>query len=129
MRTKHRGPILIADDDAATLDGLLDFLTDAGYRVVWARDGQEVMDLLLGGMVPILLIIDIAMPHVAGDELLRHLQTDPVLRVVPVLVVTGAPERAGRLVADAIVAKPVDLACLLAHVRRLTGGVAATRST
>lgn len=78
------------------------------------------MDLLVGGLVPMLLIMDIAMPHVAGDEVLRYVQGDPVLRDVPVLVVTGAPERARRAVADAIVAKPVDLACLLAQVRRLT---------
>jgi DNA-binding response OmpR family regulator len=42
-----------------------------------------------------------------------------VLRHVPVLIVTGAPERAGRAVADAIVTKPVDLDRLLEQIRRL----------
>ena len=126
--TKAVRPILIADDDADTLEGLMEFLTGAGYRVVSARDGQEAMDLLLGGVVPLLLIIDIAMPHVAGNDVLRFVQTDPVLRLVPVLVVTGAPERAARVVADAIVTKPVHLPALLAHVERLTGTIA-TRST
>ncbi|MEO6238735.1 MAG: response regulator [Vicinamibacterales bacterium] len=120
MQADERGTILIADDDAATLHGLTEFLTDAGYRVVPARDGQQALDFLLAGAAPILLIVDIAMPHLAGGELLRYVQSDPVLRFVPVLVVTGAPERAGRAVADAILTKPVDLLALLAHVRRLT---------
>jgi CheY-like chemotaxis protein len=121
--TPPDGPILIADDDADTLDGLMEFLSGAGFRVVSARDGQAAMDLLVGGLVPMLLMVDIAMPHVAGNELLRYVQADPVLRHVPVLIVTGTPERAGRAVADAIVTKPVDLDRLLAQVRRLTGRI------
>jgi CheY-like chemotaxis protein len=114
------GPILIAEDDAATLAGLTELLSDAGYDVLSARDGQEAMDVLLSGTTPILSILDIGMPHLAGSELLRYLQTDPVLRFVPVLVVTGAPERLGRAVADAIITKPLHLPSLLEHVRRLT---------
>jgi CheY-like chemotaxis protein len=120
--TKQRGPILIADDDAATREGLWEFLTGAGYSVVAARDGQEAMDFLLTGVVPSLLLIDLAMPHLAGTELLRYVQSDPELRFVPVLVVTGAPERVGRTVADAIIAKPVNPPDLLEHVHRLTAG-------
>jgi CheY-like chemotaxis protein len=121
VRAKDRGPILVADDDVQTREGFREFLAEAGYRVVCARDGQEAMDLLLGGLVPGLLMIDLAMPHVAGNDVLRYVQEDPVLRAVPVLVVTGAPERAARTVADAVLTKPVDLTSLLAYVRRLMG--------
>jgi CheY-like chemotaxis protein len=120
VRAGHQKPILIADDDAHTRDGLAEFLTNAGYRVICARDGQEAMNLLVGGLVPMLLVMDIAMPHVAGDDVLKYVHTDPILRSIPVLVVTGAPELAGRAVADAIAAKPVDLAWLLTQVQRLT---------
>jgi CheY-like chemotaxis protein len=128
VQLKHHEPILIADDDTPTREGFREFLTGAGYRVVCARDGQEAMDLLLGGLVPGLLMIDIAMPHVAGNDLLRYVQEDPVLRAVPVLVVTGAPERAGRTIADAVLIKPVHLPSLLAHVRRLMGDNPSSRS-
>lgn len=120
MGAKRRGPILIADDDAATREGLTELLSEFGYRVVAARDGQEAMNFLLSGPTPSLLIVDIAMPHLAGDELLRYVQGDPVLRFVPVLVVTGSPERVGRTVADAVLTKPLDLSPFLALVRRLT---------
>jgi len=116
----RRGPILIADDDSVTLDGLTEFLAEFGYQIVAARNGQEAMNQLTGGLVPSLFIVDLAMPHLGGDELLKYVQSDPDLRVVPVLVVTGAPEKIGRTVADAVLEKPVNLAQLLTQVQRLT---------
>jgi two-component system chemotaxis response regulator CheY len=115
-----RRPILIADDDAVTLDGLTEFLAELGYRIAPARNGQEAMNLLTGGLVPSLFIVDLAMPQLGGDELLKYVQSDPELRFVPVLVVTGAPEKVGRTVADAVLEKPVNLAALLSQVQRLT---------
>jgi CheY-like chemotaxis protein len=116
----RRAPILIADDDAVTLDGLTEFLSEFGYRIVSARNGQEAMNLLTGGLVPSLFIVDLAMPQLGGDELLKYVQSDPELRLIPVLVVTGAPERVGRTVADEVLEKPVNLARLLSQVQRLT---------
>jgi CheY-like chemotaxis protein len=121
---RRRAPILIADDDPATRDGMAEFLEHFGWPVVSVPDGQEAMNLLVGGLVPSLLIVDLGMPQLRGDELLKYNQSDPELRLVPVLVVTGAPDQVGRTVADAILTKPVDLMALLGHVRRLT---AATR--
>ena len=124
MEFRRRGPVLIADDDPVTREGLSEFLAQLGYEVVPAADGQDAMNLLLGGLAPCLLIIDLAMPHLRGDELLKYLQSDPQLRFMPVLVVTGAPEQMGHAVADAVLTKPVDMVALLAHVRRLTAAVA-----
>ena len=115
-----RKPILVADDDDATLEGLTELLGEFGYQVVAARDGQVAMDLIVGGLKPALFIVDLAMPNLAGGEFLKYVQSDPELRFVPVLVITGSPELIGRTVADAIVPKPVNLIELLAHVRRLT---------
>ncbi len=120
MRLRRRGPILIADDDVATLDGLTEFLTEVGFQVVAARDGQQAMNLLVEGLEPSLFIVDLAMPNLGGDEVLKYVQSDPQLRLVPVIVITASPERLGRTVADAVIAKPVDVASLLGHVRRLT---------
>jgi CheY-like chemotaxis protein len=118
--TIRRAPILIADDDAVTLDGLTEFLAQFGYAIASARNGQEAMNLLTGGLVPSLFIVDLAMPQLGGDELLKYVQSDPELRLVPVLVVTGAPDKIGRTVADAVLEKPVNLALLLSQVQRLT---------
>jgi two-component system, sensor histidine kinase and response regulator len=115
----RRGPILVADDDEATREGLREFLSQAGYRVVAVRDGQEAMNLLVDGLQPSLLILDVSMPSLRGDELLKYVQSDSELRFVPVLIVTGAPEQCARTVADHILSKPLNLITLLAHIRRL----------
>ena len=122
MLLNRPGPILIVEDDVATLDGLAEFLSQFGYRIVPASDGQQAMNLLVGGLDPGLLIVDIAMPHLAGDELLKYVQSDPSLRLVPVIVITGTPDRLGRAVADVVIEKPVNLITLLADVKRLLRG-------
>jgi two-component system cell cycle response regulator DivK len=122
MNPNARGPILVADDDAATVDGLTEFLASLGHRVVSARGGQQAMDYLVSGVVPVLFIVDIGMPDVGGVDLLRYVHEDPVLRVIPVIVLTGAPERIGKARMDAVLTKPVDLGLLAAHIRRLTRG-------
>ena len=120
MRSWRRRPILLAEDDEATRDGLLELLTGLGYGVVPVANGQEGMDLLVGGLNPSLLIVDIGMPQLGGVELLKYVASDPVLRLVPVLIVTGSPERVGRAIADVVLTKPIDLVALIGHVRRLT---------
>ena len=117
-----RGPILIADDDRATREGLAEFLVEFGYEVAAAGNGQEALDHLLGGLRPCLLIVDLTMPHVGGEDLSRYLQEDPELRHLPVVVVTGSPELLGRTAADAVLEKPVNLIALLNLVKRLTTG-------
>ena len=115
-----RGPILIADDDRATREGLAEFLGEFGYDVAFARSGQEAMDRLLGGLKPSMVILDLAMPQVSGEDLSRYLQSDPDLRHLPVVVVTGSPELIGKTAADAVLEKPVNLIALLSLVKRLT---------
>jgi CheY-like chemotaxis protein len=118
----ERGPILIADDDSATREGLVEFLSEFGYKVATARNGQEAMDRLLEGLKPSVLIVDLTMPHVGGEDLTRYLQSDPELRHLPVIVVTGSPELIGRTAADAVLEKPVNLIALLGLVKRLSSG-------
>jgi CheY-like chemotaxis protein len=122
-----RGPILIADDDRATRDGLAEFLSEFGYEVAAASNGQEAMDRLLEGLKPSMLIVDLTMPQVGGEDLTRYLQSDPELRHLPVVVVTGSPELLGRTAADAVLEKPVNLIELLNLVKRLTSGRPDTR--
>lgn len=128
MRIRRRRPILLAEDDAATREGLVEVLEGLGYEVRSVENGQQAMDLLVGGLDPALLIVDLGMPHLGGAELLKYASSDPVLRFVPVLIVTGSPERIGRAVADVVLTKPIDLVALVGHVRRLTSRRSARRA-
>ena len=82
--------ILIVDDDAEMVR-LLDRLVRLTSRryVVWeAQSGQEALSLLETKR-PDAVLLDLVMPDLSGDELLRRMRELPALRDVPVVLVTG----------------------------------------
>jgi two-component system response regulator HydG len=78
--------VLVVDDDAAIREALSRTLEKLGYEVVLAEDGQAGLDRLRGGGVHILLA-DLQMPKVSGQELLRAAKT--LAPDVEVIVITG----------------------------------------
>ena len=109
--------ILVADDDPSILDLLDDVLTDEGYRVLRARDGAQALARLEAGGCD-LLLTDNMMPVMSGTELIARLRERPDL-AVPVILMSAAPPipRPGPPVV--FLAKPFDLADLLATVATL----------
>ena len=80
------------------------------YRVIEARDGDEAL-VLAREAAPDLLILDWMMPGRHGPAVLAELRADPVMRELPILMMTaraGAAERAQLLAAGATacMAKP-----------------------
>ncbi len=102
-----RGPILVVDDDPEICDILRRTLEAAGYRVVIARDGMEAMrEVELNR--PSMLFVDLMMPKVDGEELLRILGTPRP----PVVLVTASVRRlevAERFDIEDTLEKPFDL--------------------
>ena len=81
--------ILIAEDDADLRDLLQDDLEDAGYETVVAIDGRAAMARVEHGRERIdLLITDMRMPGLAGDELLNAMRARR--SEAPVIVITGS---------------------------------------
>lgn len=114
--------ILVVEDSPLQAAVLRRLLTDNGYRVTVARDGQEAWNLLdSGGDVPQLVLSDIEMPHMDGYELCRRLKSDPRFQNVPVVLLTnlGHPLhvvsglQAG---ADNYITKPFDNKLLLERI-------------
>jgi two-component system cell cycle response regulator DivK len=113
--------ILIADDDDLVRAMWSDALRAAGYRTVEARNGWEALDLMRS-TVPHLVILDLHMPELSGDDVLKHLTERPLLAQIPVLIVSGfleteSPEDFGFNVVG-VLAKPVRLTDLLRTVHR-----------
>jgi CheY-like chemotaxis protein len=117
--TAAREGILLVEDHADTSAAVVHLLTDRGYAVITADDGQQALDLLEGGMRPRLILIDLMLPHVSGWELLKYLQTDPELRHTPTIVITGVPKERIQVVADAVFAKPFDYQELTGKIDQL----------
>ena len=118
----NRDRILVVEDDRDTLSGLFMLLTQAGFSVLTAEHGAQAVDLLAHGLRPGVILLDLMMPKVTGWDVLKHLQTDPELREIPVLVMTAVAESAKPVVgADVVLRKPIEPDRLIAEVARLLG--------
>ena len=84
--------VVIVDDDADVRATVRLLLEVRGYRVLTAGNGHEALALLSEHGAPGLILLDLRMPLMSGEQLLGLLQRDPVLREVPVVVVSGADE-------------------------------------
>jgi putative two-component system response regulator len=123
LRATWPATVLVADDEAGIRAMLRRGLEGAGYRVIEARNGSQVV-ALGEALHPDLFILDISMPDADGVELCRTIKNDPATQMTPVIHVTGQLDRADRLRAleagsDEFVTKPFDMEELLIRVRSL----------
>jgi len=111
-------PVLVVDDDAATRAAERAVLTEDGFRVVEARDGDEAMRVIRRDPTAV-VVLDIQMPGVDGPAFARELRM--ALRRVPLVILTGATDpkhEADRCNAEAFLPKPFDGPEFLKVVRR-----------
>ena len=80
--------ILVVDDEPDVITYLSTLLTDAGYRVRSAMDGQEAMDAIAAEK-PDLVSLDITMPEKSGVRVYRDMRENPELAGIPIIIVTG----------------------------------------
>jgi CheY-like chemotaxis protein len=111
--------ILIADDEDDFREQIAWCLRAEGYRVITARNGVEAIHALVGWPVD-LLFLDMRMPLVDGRAVLQHMDGDPRLARIPVVVVTGKPEEAPRDLF--VLAKPISLDSLISAAQAMSGG-------
>jgi signal transduction histidine kinase len=79
---------LVVDNDKFCVELLSDILIQAGYEIVKAYDGLEAMDAL-HRTPPDIVFLDMVMPKVDGDQVLRYIKENPATRHVPVVIVSG----------------------------------------
>lgn len=82
--------VLIVDDDRAVLNALSELLESEGYAVAKAIDGADALTQLRAGLRPCVIVLDLMMPRMDGWDF-RHAQlNDPLLKDLPVIVITAA---------------------------------------
>jgi two-component system, chemotaxis family, chemotaxis protein CheY len=124
--------VLIVDDSPAMRAFLRRTLAVAGFDAAGsfeAADGREALDLLRAQWVDVILT-DINMPGMDGEEFLREVKTDEILRSIPVFVIsTDATERRIQamlaLGARSYIRKPFQPENLRAELERALGEVRA----
>lgn len=117
--------ILLADDDKHLAKVLARALGAEGHAVSMALDGRTALELARAE-APDLVILDVALPYLSGDEVARQLRASIANARTPILFVSGrdGDRLAGSqdlLAPCAFLAKPIDLDELLATVCQMLG--------
>ena len=124
--TLSPGNVLIVEDDPEVREMLRELLAAAGFNAVAAQDGLEALHLLRtvrhrAPDAPCLVLLDLKMPRLGGNEFRRAQLADPTVATVPVAVMSGASdvaERAEAMGAVATLRKPLDVDALMEVVKR-----------
>jgi len=83
--------ILVIDDDKLILTMASDFLLDAGYRVSTTDSGLYSNHIIFSRTPPDLIVIDLMMPLINGDEKFRTLKNKERSQHIPVLLMSSKP--------------------------------------
>jgi diguanylate cyclase (GGDEF)-like protein len=119
--------VLVADDDADLRVLCRAALEREGFAVTEAANGREATQLATTD-APDVILLDVAMPHLDGWQVLEHLANDPRTSTLPVVMMTGSAsaenlDRADRAGAIDFVSKPFvpeELISTVHHVLELT---------
>ncbi len=109
--------VLIVDDELDIRESLADALTYEGYSVQMATNGKEALALLPKLPRPCVVILDIIMPVMNGDEAYRAIRATPELADIPILISTSDPSRAPSNAT--VMKKPINLDRLLTTIAAL----------
>jgi CheY-like chemotaxis protein len=131
--------LLMIDDDPDFVEGIKSILDGAGYTVDVAYNPDDGFAALQANP-PDMLLLDIMMGRGAeGVMLARKIRKDPILREIPVLIITGMREQIaflfpgepihpGFVAVDELVEKPVEPDFLLDRVSTLLQAAEARKS-
>jgi CheY-like chemotaxis protein len=131
---QHAGPphVLIVEDDAVTRQTADALLTSNGFVVSEAADGIEALEQLEASPDISLMVLDLTMPRMGGQEVLRRVRGAVRTSNLPVVVLTGATDEKTEVEmieagADDYVRKPLDPVRFVARVKAALRRSANTR--
>jgi len=113
--------ILVIEDDKELLKGLIDNLTLEGYEVIFAQNGEEGLELVRKEH-PDLIILDLMLPKLSGEEVCRILREEN--NFTPIIMLTAKDGESDkvkglRLGADDYLTKPFSLLELFARIEAI----------
>jgi putative two-component system response regulator len=120
---RHRGVVLVVDDNPGDVSLAQTLLQGEGYTVFTANNGRAALEIVAREQ-PDVVLSDVLMPEPDGFEVCREIKRDPVTRLIPVVLITGLHDLEDRIKgidagADDFLAKPFNFDELTARVRSL----------
>ncbi|MBL0926407.1 MAG: response regulator [Phycisphaerales bacterium] len=121
----NRIKVLVADDEAHIVQVVSLKLSNAGFDVQMAGDGEEAFELACQSL-PALIITDLQMPYVSGLELGVKLRQNPATAGIPLIMLTArgyalAQSDLDRTNIKAVLSKPFSPRQILQRVQVLLG--------
>jgi len=115
--------ILAVDDEVDSLKIVKRILEANGYEVVTAFDGEEAL-VKIKSENPDVVVLDIMLPKLNGEEVCKSIRSDPASSKLPVIMLTGKASDADRIVgrvigADIYITKPFNLEELIGAIKEL----------
>ncbi len=115
--------ILIADDRSEVVELVKVTLEGEGYQSIDASDGREALEKIKREK-PDLVLLDIVMPKMDGFEVLSQLKKDPVLKEIPIIMLTAKgqksdQEKGKELGATGYIIKPFSPLALLKRIEEI----------
>ncbi|MEG4231670.1 response regulator [Microcoleus sp. Pol11C3] len=113
--------ILVVDDTPTNLQVLFDVLSEQGYRVAIAKNGETALQRVQSSE-PNLILLDVMMPGIDGFETCQRLKANPVTRDIPVIFMTALSDSVDQvkglsLGAVDYITKPIQHEEVLARIR------------
>jgi CheY-like chemotaxis protein len=110
--------VLVVEDDRDAREGLVELLRNHSFEVAGAADGRAAL-MALAGATPDVILLDLALPDMGGDEFLGTLREDARYAEIQVVVMSAWARNIDPPVPIAgWLPKPVDTAALLAMLGR-----------
>ena len=124
--------VLVIDDDTNIADLVQRYLERAGFLLRLAANREEIIAALRTRPVPDLVLLDIMMPDADGFDVLARIRSHPVLKLMPVVMISAVASREAvvkglLLGADGYVTKPFTSESLTRAVRTVLGQTPAAR--
>jgi len=118
--SKH---ILVIDDNKLILTIISDILTAAGYKVSTAEEVVYCNDIIYGNLPPDLILMDIHLPLMSGNQKVRIMKRRPTGKNIPIILISTMGEnelkaKAADCGADGYLVKPIDGPLLLTTVEQ-----------
>jgi CheY-like chemotaxis protein len=120
--------VLVVDDSMLIRHTVCRFLEERGFTVQSATNGEDAL-AAIHRTQPQLIITDIEMPRMNGNELITQLKSQPDTAHIPIVILTSCTKKsAADARADFAIRKDIDINEQLAKVLSNVLNVAATRS-
>jgi CheY-like chemotaxis protein len=110
--------ILLIDDDWWVLDSARCFLQHVGYEVTTACTGKEGISLIDSGYAYDLVVTDIRLPGISGNELAKQIRNSDCPHL-PIVAISGFHDDVEQDLFDSILQKPFELKILAKTIKML----------